>query len=166
MQTEFTPCELYKLILKEKIDRIFEVSYTASAELDYEFLGFESVYKAVTLFVPKNRIIIDFGCGYAFQSWYFKDYRKYIGVDVGHEAENVLNILETGNSDFYNMRIQEFIRKYVKRDGYSCWIKLPGEEFQRTENVFAICSYVPDTGAQRLVRETFPHCLVYYPHRS
>ena len=153
MKTQFEPCELYTLIPKEKIDRVFETSETASAELDYEFLGFENVYKAVTLFVPKDRIIIDFGCGYAFQSWYFKDYRKYIGVDVGREAEDVLNILETGNSEFCHMRIQQFIAMF------------PRMRYE-VEEVFAICSYVPDTGAQRLVRETFPHCLVYYPHRS
>lgn len=153
MKNEFELCELYKLIPKDKIDRVFQVSKTASSELDCTFLGFEEVYRAVTLFVQKDRIIIDFGCGYAFQSWYFKDYRKYIGVDVGHEAEDVLNVLETGNSDFYNMRIQQFIAMFP-RMGYE------------PEEVFAICSYVPDTDAQRLVRETFPHCLVYYPHRS
>lgn len=167
MKNEFEPCELYTLIPKEKIDRAFETSETASAELDYEFLGFEEVYKAVTLFVPKGRIIIDFGCGYAFQSWYFKDYRKYIAVDEGTACADVLDILGTGNSEFYNMRIQEFIRKYVRKDRYRfCDIKLKNMDWQSVENVFAICSYVPDTEAQRLVRETFPHCLVYYPHRS
>lgn len=167
MQAQFEPCELYTLIPKEKIDRIFEKSETASTELDYTFLGFEDVYKAVTLFVPKDRIIIDFGCGYAFQSWYFKDYRKYIGVDVSPVGKDVLDILETGNSEFYHMRIQDFIRNHVRKDRYGfCDIKLENMECQTVENVFAICSYVPDTEAQRLVRETFPHCLVYYPHRS
>ena len=154
MSTKFEPCELYKLIPKEKIDRIFEKSETASAELDYEFLGFEEVYKAVTLFVPKDRIIIDFGCGYAFQSWYFK-------------AEDVLNILETGNSEYYHMRIQDFIQNYVRKDRYGfCDIKLENMKWQSVENVFAVCSYIPNRDVQRLVRETFPHCLVYYPHRS
>ena len=153
METKFEPCELYTLIPREKIDRVFQVSKTASSELCHDFLGFEQVYKAVTLFAPKGRIIIDFGCGYAFQSWYFKDYRKYIGVDVSPVGKDVLDILETGNSDFYHMRIQQFIAMFP-RMGYE------------PEEVFAICSYVPDTDAQRLVRETFPHCLVYYPHRS
>ena len=153
MQTQFEPCELYKLIPKEKIDKVFETSETASAELNYTFLGFEDIYKSVTLFVPKGGIIIDFGCGYAFQSWYFKDYRKYIGVDVSPVGKDVLDILETGNSEFYHMSIQDFIMNEFPNMGYE------------PKKVFAICSYVPDTEAQRIVRETFPHCLVYYPHR-
>lgn len=150
MQAQIKPCELYTLIPKEKIDQIFLKSETASSELDYEFLGFEEVYKAATLFVPKNRVIIDFGCGYAFQSWYFRDYRKYIGVD-SNITEN--DILRTDNAEFYFMSIQEFTKNEFHKTGYSF------------DEVFAICSYVPDIEAQRLVRETFPHCLVYYPHR-
>ena len=151
MQTQIKPCELYTIIPKEKIDQIFLKSKTASSELDCEFLGFENVYKAVTLFAPKNRVIIDFGCGYAFQSWYFRDYRKYIGVDI-NITEN--DILRTDNAEFYFMSIQEFIKNEFHKTGYSF------------DEVFAICSYVPNTDAQRLVRETFPHCLVYYPHSS
>lgn len=161
---KFEPCELYTMIPREKIEKIFMESKTASAELDYTFLGFEEVYKAVTLFVPKNKIILDLGCGYAFQAWYFKDYRKYIGVNVSTACECVLNILETGNSDFYHMTIQDFIRQYVReeREGF-CEIRLPGMEPQSIENVFAICSYVPGENVRKLVRETFPYCLVYYP---
>ena len=151
MKQRFESCELYKLIPREKINRIFEKSETAGAELDYTFLGFEEVYKAVTLFAPKSRVIIDFGCGYAFQSWYFRDYRKYIGVD-NDITEN--DIFRTDNAEFYFMSIQEFIKNEFHKTGYSF------------DEVFVICSYVPNTDAQRLVRETFPHCLVYYPHRS
>ena len=161
---KFEPCELFKLIPKEKIEHIFTVSETAGAELDHTFLGFEKVYKAVTLFVPKTRIIIDFGCGYAFQSWYFKDYKKYIGVD-SFSTEN--DVLKTDNAEFFFMRIQDFIKSYVRKDrsGF-CDIKLENMDWQSVENVFAICSYVPDADAQRLVRETFPHCLIYYPGGS
>ena len=162
MQQRFEPCELYKLIPREKISRIFEKSETAGAELDYTFLGFEEVYKAVKMFVPKSRVIIDFGCGYAFQSWYFRDYRKYIGVD-SNITEN--DILRTGNAEFYFMSIQKFIDNRVRKDRFGFYhIIISATEAERIENVFAICSYVPDTEAQRLVRETFPHCLVYYPH--
>lgn len=66
-------CELFNLIPKEKVDRVFQTSQTVGAECDISFLGFEEVYKAVTMFVPKSKIIIDCGCAYAFQSWYFKD---------------------------------------------------------------------------------------------
>ena len=52
-------CELYKMIPSEKIKEVFEKSNMVGAECDFEFLGFEDVYKAVTLFVQKSQIIID-----------------------------------------------------------------------------------------------------------
>lgn len=145
------PCELFKLIPKEKIKKVFEASETVGAECDFTFLGFEDVYKAATLFVPKSRVIIDFGCAYAFQSWYFRDYRKYIGVDNGVKKNDVL---KTENSDFYFMSIQNFIREIFPILGYM------------EEEIFAICSYVPDEEAREMVRKFFPYCLVYYPERS
>lgn len=141
-------CELFQIIPKDKIDHVFETSRTVSAELDYTFLGFEDIYKAVTLFVPKSRVIIDLGCGYAFQSWYFRDYKKYIGVDIFTKKEDVL---ETDNSEFYFMSIQKFINEIFPIFGY------------RKEDVFAVCSYVLDEEANKMIREFFPHCLVYYP---
>lgn len=145
-------CELYQLIPKDKLSRIFETSQTVSAECDYTFLGFEEVYKAVTLFVPKSKVIIDLGCAYAFQSWYFRDYRKYIGVDNGcSDALITIKELGLGNAEFYNMNICEFIREI-----FPITLIDPNE-------AFAICSYVPDKIAREMVRHVFPHCLVYYP---
>lgn len=145
---EHNPCELFKIIPREKIDKIFSISKTAGAELDYTFLGFENVYKAATLFVPQSKVIIDCGCAYAFQSWYFKDYKKYIGIDNG---VCVSDVLRTENSEFYFRSIQSFIKNVFPQLEYSL------------DEVFAICSYVPDENARKLVRETFPYCLVYYP---
>ncbi len=141
-------CELFKIIPREKIDNIFKTSQTAGAELDYTFLGFEDVYKAVTLFVPKSKVIIDLGCAYAFQSWYFRYYKKYIGVDNG---VCYADVLETENSIFYFTSIQNFIKNIFPDIGYS------------TDEVFAVCSYVPDENAREMVRKFFPYCLVYYP---
>lgn len=145
-------CELYRLIPKDKLSRIFETSQTVGAECDYTFLGFEEVYKAVTLFVPKNRVIIDLGCAYAFQACYFKDYRKYIAVDNGfYDARMIIDELEINNAEFLHMSIQTFIKEVFPTLGY--WI----------DEVFGICSYVPDESAREMVRNFFPHCLVYYP---
>lgn len=144
----FEPCELFKLIPREKIEHVFNISQTAAAEQDYTFLGFESVYQAVTLFVPKSKVIIDLGCAYAFQSWYFRDYRKYIGVDNG---VCYADVLETENSEFHFTSIQNFVKNIFPKLGYS------------TDEVFAICSYVPDENAREMVRGYFSHCLVYYP---
>lgn len=140
----YEPCNLFKQIPKPLIDKLFE---NGDIDVDYTFLGFEEVYQAVLIFVPKDNIIIDLGCAYAFQSWYFKDYKKYIGVDV---ATNESSVLKLDNSEFYFMSIQEFISEFDKL-GYD------------KEKVFAVCSYVPDEQARQMVRENFPYCLVYYP---
>lgn len=145
------PCELFKLIPKEKINHVFQTSQTVGMECDSGFLGFEKVYKAVTMFVPKNKVIIDCGCCYAFQSWYFRDYRKYIGIDR-YICEN--DVLETENSEFYFMSIQDFIKDIFPTLGYDL------------DDVFAVCSYVPDDNAMEMVRNFFPHCLVYYPTKT
>ena len=73
-------CELFRIIPKEEIKKVF--SGTAAAELDHTFLAFEEVYKSVLNFVPKGKTIIDLGCAYAPQAYYFTEYAKYIGVDV------------------------------------------------------------------------------------
>lgn len=140
-------CELFKLIPKEKLDYLFRHS-DAGADLDCTFLGFEEVYKRVMEHVPQEYTILDLGCAYATQSWYFRDHARYIGVDGWGNPDSVIH---TENSEFYFMRIQEFLR-----DVYS------GLDLDH-ERVFAICSYVPDREAQQLVVDTFSHCLVCYP---
>lgn len=141
-------CELSKLIPSEKLDYLFKHS-DCGAELDKSFfLGFEDVYKGVLNFVPNEKIIIDLGCAYATQSWYFREYKQYIGVD---SEMNDNSVIHTENSEFYFTSIQNFIHNIFPS------LKLD------LENVFAICSYVPDEEARLLVRETFPNCLVYYP---
>lgn len=146
---KFKPCELNEIIPKELLDKFFEENDEASAEMDCTFMGFEEVYKAVTLFVPKNRIIIDLGCAYALQSWYFKDYKKYIGVDTW----NLRHPLLTDNSEYYfRTSIQDFINNILPKMNISLG------------NVYAICSYVLDEEAMELVKKTFPHCLTYYPN--
>ena len=143
-------CDLFKIIPRKKLDYLFENS-RASGELDSTFLAFEEVYKGVLGFVPKSKIIIDLGCAYATQSYFFRDYKKYIGIDV---EGNTKTVIHTENSEFYFVSIQKFIKEIFDTLGIS------------KEDVFAICSYVPDEEARQLVRETFPYCLVYYPTNS
>ena len=137
-------CNLYKIIPKEEIKKVF--SGTAAAELDHTFLAFEEVYRSVLDFVPKGKTIIDLGCAYAPQAYYFAEYAKYIGVDVIIPDIH----FTTANMTLYQMSAQQFCKKVI-------------DEKWDLDNCFAICSYVPDDIARKCVRETFPNCLVYYP---
>lgn len=108
-------CELFDLIPRKKIDYVFKKSSTCGAECDYSFLGFENVYRAVKSIVPEDKVIIDLGCCYAFQSWYFRNHKKYIGVDNGIRDKIVLR---TDNAEFYFTSIQKFISEEFQKLGY------------------------------------------------
>jgi hypothetical protein len=138
----------YNLIPKEELDRVFKDSDTASAEIDLTFLCFEEGYEYIQNNTSKENIIIDFGCGYNAQCWYFKDYKRYIAVDLPFD-NNVR--FDSGNVEFYLMSIQTFIQEELAKLNLDL------------NNVIAICSAVPDTEAQEMIAETFPRYYISYP---
>ena len=142
----------YKALLNEIKSKIPSEEYNAvinqiMCEYEHDFLGFLEVYKAVSMFVPKHRTIIDFGCYLSAQAYFFAEHRKYIGVDVVD-----LKRFTTDNAEHHICTIQDYIKEHT--------------EMANDDNVFAICSYVPDREAQDLVRKTFKNCLIYYPSRG
>ena len=130
---------LIKVIPRWQIKEVFSQD---RCDIDGEFLGFTDIYENLSKIIPKYMTVIDFGCAYAPQAYYFTKHFKYIGVD-----SEPMTQFSTHNSEFFIMSIQNFIKneKYIK------------------EISFAICSYVPDFDAQELVRNTFPNTFVYYP---
>ena len=116
--------------------------------LSNDFLGFVNIYKPVSEFVPKNKIIIDFGCYIAAQSYLFKEHKAYIGVDTTEllrfTPKNAQHFVGT-IQDFINNKAKELLLKFSNLD------------------FFAICSYVPDFEATEMVRKTFQNVLCYYP---
>ena len=140
-------CETIKLIPQSELDRVFRDSETASADMDCTFLCFEDVYMKVREHCHSNTIIIDFGCAYAPQSYWFRDCEKYIGIDLPMRKDIRFH---TDNSEMYIMSGQKFIREV-----------LPAMELDY-DHVIAICSYVPDEELQKLVAETFKYNYVQY----
>ena len=144
-------CYLIKnnIIPRKELNRVFSESYNISAELDATFLCFDEAYQEVLNNTTPDTIIIDLGCAYAPQCYYFSDYEKYIGVDLPFEDDVRF---QTDNSEFYIMSIQEFIEKELPKLNLDL------------NNVVAICNYVPDKEAQQMVIDTFPRHYVYYPN--
>ena len=138
--------DVLNLIPMEEVKRLFKKNYRMDGNICPEFMGFTRVYKSLLDIVPKHFTIIDLGCCYAAQCYYFKDYKQYIGVDVEDEER-----FATENTTHYEMSIQKFIKEV-----------LPKLHLNLKE-CFAICSYVPDDNATELARHTFPNILVYYP---
>ena len=135
--------ELTKCFPRADFDRVFSWE---RCDIDAEFLGFTDQYKALASIIPKNRIIFDFGCAYAPQCYYFKDHKKYIGVEVDNCEQ-----FKMDNTEHYHMSIQKFIAE-----------ELPKFDIEHTP-CFAICNYVPDEKAVELVRKTFKDVFAFYP---
>ena len=127
---------------KKQLNKIMK---TELNELNPEFLGFVQFYYYLSLILPKNRTIYDLGCANAPQSYYFKDYKQYIGVDL---LTNTNCRIRTPNSTHYKTSIDEYIKKHKIEECH-----------------FAFCCYVPPwrNDNEKLVREHFKHIFVYYP---
>ena len=143
-------CNLLKnnIIPKEEFSRVFRDSYSASAEIDPSFLCFENEYEYVLKNTTTEDTIIDLGCAYNPQCWYFKDYKRYIAVDLPM-FDDVR--FDSGNVEFYIMSIQQFIKEELPKLGLDL------------NRVVAVCNAVPDEEARKMVIETFPRHLVAYP---
>lgn len=141
--------DILNYIPKQEVDRLFSKNYRMAENLELSFMGFTKVYKSLLDIIPKHYTIIDLGCCYAAQCYYFKDYKAYIGVDTEDEER-----FATSNTTHYEMSIQKFIKQV-----------LPSLNLN-LKQCFAICSYVPDEKATELARKTFPNILVYYPSAS
>ena len=149
------PDELWGKIPRKKLDKIFECPY---CEFDYTFLGFTKQYKEVLDYTRESMVIIDLGCSAAIQSYYFKRYRQYIGVDVVPTKPN-----EDFPNDIWQTRLS-----YPNALHYACTIQhfikhiFPNLHFSK-EECFAVMSYVPDGDASKMAIDFFPNIKVYYP---
>ena len=134
----------------DKIDPTFwkRCSKYKMCDIDEEFMGFTEVYEHLSKIIPKKRIIVDLGCAYAPQAVYFRNHKKYIGIDLDSFETPRVN---TPNSEHYKMTIREWIEKELPK--------------YNQDDLFAICSYVPPwhDDNEKLVRDNFRHCFVYYP---
>lgn len=148
-----TTLDKYKEYLEELLrmippDEFFGVTGQLECEYEQGFLGFINIYKPLSELIPKNMIIIDFGCYLAAQSYFFSEHEKYIGVDVVS-----MRRFKPKNAKHYISSIQDFVKNEVPK------------LFEKKGKMkyFAICSYVPDEEAVALVKETFPNVICYYP---
>lgn len=138
-------CELKSIIPEFEYNEILSQEY---CELDSGFLGFIDIYNAISLIVPKEMCIIDFGCYLSAQSYFFKDHSLYIGIDTIK-----LKRFKPKNAIHYIIDIETYINEELP--------KLLDKVM--LDSIFAICSYVPDFNANKLIRETFTNVFSYYP---
>lgn len=134
-------------ILKKYPDEMKQIFSYEQCELGHDFLGFLDEYQ---IEVPKEYIVIDFGCCQAVQAQYFKEQKAYIGIDNG--IPNQYRFPQK-NAIYYEMDIVTYIKQELPR------LIAAGTDLTK---IYVICSYVPDKEAQQLVMDTFPYCRVVY----
>lgn len=120
-------------------------------ELEPDFLGFVDKYYALSMIIPKEATVIDFGCYLAAQSYFFKDHKAYISVDKVTDMQR----FQPSNATHYYCRIQNFLTD-------DCPVPYQSNNLE----YFAICNYIPDPEACRMVRERFQNCFCFYPFRN
>lgn len=150
---------LADIISKEEIDRVF--GGTASAEIGPEFLGFLVPYKMLSEIIDEEYIVIDIGCGYNPQSYFFDRHKQYIAIspkfdpapEIAHWKPELFSgpdnctIVETDARGFIEDHLPDILP-----DGYTL------------NDCFTICNYVPLSDEDsELVRKTFKNIYNFYP---
>ncbi len=111
---------------------------------------FCSPYDLLAQIIPVGRTVIDLGCAYGFQSWYFRNHKAYIGVDLAcGDPEYDHGVFTPRNAMYYTCGIDSFL---VARPEYC------------NDHSFAICSYVP--AVTKELRSAFTQLFVFYPERG
>ncbi len=129
---------LCKAGYKKEVDGIIDRN---NGDIDRTFLGFLDIYEALAKIIPTDKVVYDLGCGYGFQSYFFRKHKKFIMVNHGTS-----DIFKMPNSKFYSADIHDFL-KGRKVEG----------------NHFAICSYVPLKGGYGGIKAKFRDLFIYYP---
>lgn len=134
---------MVELLKKFNGEMLHRVLYEQDCDIDYDFVGFIETYKRLSQVIPRHWIIVDLGCAYAPQCWYFRKHAKYIGID--HSVKYRFSV---NNTEHHIQSIQDWIKYHASA--------MP-------ENTFAIANYsLIDT---TIVRESFNYCFTYYPVR-
>lgn len=142
---------IYKTkIGKQLTDRVFDpkLNWGASADIDSTclYMG-NGIYEALAKIIPKGRVIYDFGASYGFQSWHFRNHKRYIAIQPEYSNSDMPDKekFRTDNSIWFFGTIKQFF-----------------EQFELEKDSFAICNAVPSAEVE-LVRKNCPYLYVNYP---
>lgn len=138
--------KLFELIPKEEWERLDGTL----GEMSPEFLGFCDTYYHLSMIIPKDWTVIDFGAANNPQSYFFTEHKKYIAVNPLSPFKEESGMFCPPNCKIYRMTTGEFLKS----------VDYPKEK------VFAICNYVPNwhgENSRELIRKNFENCYTFYP---
>lgn len=132
--------QLSEILSKNYPEMINKVLSQKNCDIDFSFLAFLEPYYYLSKLIPPDWHIIDFGCAYSPQAYYFRNHKRYTGVDYSDiERFKFDNTIEFVGS----------IKEYI--------IKNPTPPYK----TFAICNNVPSEET-RLIRKFYSDCYIYY----
>lgn len=140
----YTSLELYKA-LEAQNSKILNQYY---CDIEPEFMGFVLTYKNLSELIPQDWTVIDIGCSYAPQSYYFKDHKSYIGIDLGDVERYTFK-----NSIYIISDVMDFVETLLPTMNLDL------------KKTFVICNYVPEWGRinKKELREIFDNLYFFYP---
>lgn len=143
---------LFRALMAHAPDQVRRVLSTPNCDIDPSFLGFVDYYAHLCALIPRHWSVIDLGCAYAPQAWYFRNHHEYLGVDG---FTPLAARFAFPNSRHLVQRIEAFLDDY---EAGRVALRKP---------VFAVMNYVPAARAtEGRVRAVFPRLFVYYPQRD
>lgn len=135
---------LYSLIPKEEYNRV-----SLDSHICPEFLCFAETYYHLSMLIPTDWTIIDFGAAYNAQSYFFTGHKAFYAINpMSCEGDN--GMFCPPNCKIFRMTTKEFIQT---------------QDYPK-EKVFAICNYVPNWYGEdsiELVKKHFRFCYTFYP---
>lgn len=116
-------------------------------EIDEDFLCFALPYEILSQMIPKDMVVIDFGCYMAAQAYFFQEHAAYVGVDCYEVFTPYLRRFQPENAIHVSSSIQACAK--------ALQIVYP--------NAYAICHAVPDEKARQIVSRLYQNHCVSYP---
>ena len=129
----------------EMMSKAKGVFASEACEASMGFFGCMDTYYTLARLIPTDWRVYDMGCCWGFQSWFFRNHNRYVGVD----GYTTAFFDAVPNAEFHHCTIERW---------------LSNRDIGRGS--FAICNYVPPWGGVdngELVRKRFSNVYVFYP---
>lgn len=139
--------KLYKDWVQHDPKMTQEILSQDQCDIGPEFMCFAEIYASLARLIPIEWTVIDFGCAFAPQCWYFRKHNRYIGIDPGP-----MKRFQVDNSSIFIGTIRQALSDTI-------WI-----EPINWDRTFGIMSYVPAKEYDYfLVKNHLKNMFVYYP---
>ena len=169
--------ELRKLIPDDDYKKVMHCHF---CELEGDFLCFSAIYGNLSEIIPKDKVVVDLGCNAGLQGYFFKDHKRYIGIDdtpmkskYPIPEHDYIWYIRNGEPvpPYFSSENHHVLRAGSPNSTHICSTVqdyLNGLNMEQknwlNEKCFAIMSYVPSREAFDMAEKAFSNFAWYYPY--